>query len=283
MKQKKYFITYGSQSFSLQKKHLTHLANSIDYFDHVVGFGPDDLSIDFKNKYKHYLDIYKGGGYWIWKCEILRMVLNEIKEGDLVVYSSAGSSFNPNGKAKLEDYVNKLNESNKLSLRFSLENHPEKNWTTKEIFEYFDLSVESQIANSNQLIANHFIVKKNNDAVSLFNEFNELLEEDSSLITFKYDKKNQIPTFIENRNDQSIFSVLNKIYGAYIIPTDETYYPIGDENQYNYPFLSVRKRNYSNYQRIKFYLNYFNNINKPIYFERNPDIIERIFYKLFKK
>tara|TARA_B100000902_G_C27258043_1_gene889067 strand:+ start:303 stop:1154 length:852 start_codon:yes stop_codon:yes gene_type:complete len=283
MKQKKYFITYGSQSFSLQKKHLTHLANSIDYFDHVVGFGPDDLSIDFKNKYKHYLDIYKGGGYWIWKCEILRMILNEIKEGDLVVYSSAGSSFNPNGKAKLEDYVNKLNESNKLSLRFSLENHPEKNWTTKEIFEYFDLSVESQIANSNQLIANHFIVKKNNDAVSLFNEFNELLEEDSSLITFKYDKKNQIPTFIENRNDQSIFSVLNKIYGAYIIPTDETYYPIGDENQYNYPFLSVRKRNYSNYQRIKFYLNYFNNINKPIYFERNPDIIERIFYKLFKK
>ena len=283
MKQKKYFITYGSKPFSLQKKHLTHLANSIDYFDHVIGFGPDDLSTDFKNKYKHYLDIYKGGGYWIWKCEILRMILNEMKEDDLVVYSSAGSSFNPNGKAKLEDYVNKLNNSNKLSLRFSLENHPEKNWTIKEIFEYFGLSVESEIANSNQLIANHFIVKKNNDAISLFNEFNELLEKDSSLITFKYDKKNQIPTFMENRNDQSIFSVLNKIYGAYIIPSDETYYPIGDENQYNYPFLSVRKRNYSNYQRIKFYLNYFNNINKPIYFERNPDIIERIIYKLFKK
>jgi len=282
VKQKKIFVTYGSDSFSLQKKHLKNLAITSGIFDEVIAFSPADLPASFKTKYRNYLNVYRGGGYWIWKSEIMRMVLSQLNENDLIVYSSSGSSFNKNGLDKFKEYINLLNESNKISLRFAAANHIEKNWTTKEIFNYFNLGLDSKIANSDQLIANHFILKKNKDSIELFEKFNQLLEKDSKLITHHYDKFNQIDTFCENRNDQSIFSVLNKIYGAFIIPRDETFYSAGDPEQYNFPFLSVRKRQYTIYQKIKFYLNYKQNINSPIFFEDNRDLLQRFVYKIFK-
>ena len=282
MNQKKIFVTYGSQSFSLQKKHLKNLAITSGIFDEVISFGPADLPERFKKKYNNYLNVYRGGGYWIWKSEIMRMVLSQVNNEDLIVYSSAGSSFNMNGLDKFNEYINLLSDSGKISLRFSLENHIEKNWTTKEIFNYFNLSRDSKIANSEQLTANHFIIKKNKDSIELFEKFNQLLETDPKLITHHYDSFDQLDTFCENRNDQSIFSVLNKIYGAFIIPRDETYYSPGDPEQYKFPFLSVRQRKYTIYQKMKFYLRYKNNIRTPIFFEDNRDLLQRFVYKIFK-
>lgn len=282
MKQKKIFVTYGSESFTLQRKHLKNLAINSELFDDVIAFGPNDLSNNFKAKYREYLNVYRGGGYWIWKPEIIKMVLNQINENDLIIYSSAGSSLNKHAKNKFNEYINLLNQSEQISLRFSLNNHKERDWTIKEIFNYFNLGLDSKIANSDQLIANHFILKKNKISIELFEKFNELLDYNPKLITHHYDKINQIETFRENRNDQSIFSVLNKMYGACIIPNDETYFEDGDSRQYNYPFLSVRKRKYTLYQKFKFYINYNKNMNKPIFFEDSRDFFQKFLYKIFK-
>ena len=134
------------------------------------------------------------------------------------------------------------NDSGKISLRFSLENHIEKNWTTKEIFNYFNLSTDSKIANSDQLSANHFIIKKNKDSIELFEKFNQLLETDSKLITHHYDSFDQLDTFCENRNDQSIFSVLNK-FMEHLLSLEMRLIIHRNPEQYKFPFLSVRQEN----------------------------------------
>ena len=58
--------------------------------------------------------------------------------------------------------------------------------------------------------------KKNKTNIDFFQEYKKLLKSDQNLITDFY-TKNQYKTFITNRHDQSIFSLLGKTYNSYIL------------------------------------------------------------------
>ena len=73
-----YFLTYGDQKFYISKKHLISLAKKSELFDHLLSFGPKDLSAQFKKQYKKILQNSRGGGFWIWKHHIISNLLNEI-------------------------------------------------------------------------------------------------------------------------------------------------------------------------------------------------------------
>ena len=238
------------------------------------------MSTLFREKHSDLLEVEKGGGYWIWKYEIIRNLLKEINSRDIIFYSSAGSSFNINGLERLKEYVEIINESSSGNLRFEV---PviEKNWTNKKIFEFFDVQNNSEILNSKMLAANHFGLAKNETSEMIFNEFHRLIESDKKLITFEYDNLEQINTFQENRNDQSILSVLSKIHGSEKI-SDETYFQNCPDLQYDFPFLAVRKRKYSLKQKIIFFARFKKNFNKPIYFNPRKSLFSRLVYKIKK-
>ena len=69
------------------------------------------------------------------------------------------------------------------------------------------------------------------------------------------------------RHDQSILSLMGKIYGSIIIP-DETYFHENPKDQYEYPILTVRDGNYNFWQKIKYYILYFQNNKKNYIFWR---------------
>ena len=140
----------------------------------------------------------------------------------------------------------------------------EKNWTSKELFEYFNIDKDSEIRKSPQLLGGHLIFQNNRHSSEIFEEFFKLLDYDRMLITDHY-KKNQIDTFIENRHDQSIFSLLSKTLGGVIIK-NETFFKKNSITQQNFPFLSVRNYGHGKKDRLKFYINYKNCKNTPIYF-----------------
>jgi len=283
--QKKYFITYGTNEFNIQKRNLLYLAKKSRNFDKCIGFSQKSIDRSFYKEFFEILNLKRGGGYWLWKFFIIKKLLNEINENDIVVYSDAGSSFNPKGMNRLNEYFEMLNDDPSGNLRFQME-FKEKYWTNKEVFNYFDISLNSSIANSGQLIATHMIFKKNINSVHIFNEFEKLLKFDSNLITDFY-SENQIDGFNEHRHDQSILSILSKINGG-IILKDETYFEKNPDEQFKFPFLAVRKRNYSSWQKLKFYLLYPIYLGKTIYFGKNlyfyqkPSLIKRIKYKFFK-
>ena len=79
---KTYFLAYVDNGFYLSKKHLVYLAESSGLFNEVVSLGPQDLNQRFRKKYKNILNKSKGGGYWIWKHEIISNLLNEINKED---------------------------------------------------------------------------------------------------------------------------------------------------------------------------------------------------------
>jgi len=284
--QKKYFITYGTNEFNVQKRNLLHLAKKSGEFTYCIGFNRNDIDNDFYNKYKTILDGEVGGGYYLYKLNMVQKVMKNMKENDILVYSDAGSSLNLRGINRLREYFELLNADKNGNLRFQME-LKEKYFTVKEIFNYFNLSTDSEIGNSGILVGGHFLLKKNKNSVNMFKEFENIVNFDKNLITNYYDEKGQIEGFKRNSWDQSITSILSKVYGG-IILKDETYFQDNEEAQFSYPFLAVRKRSYPNWNKFKFYILYPLNRNKTTYFGgkkhwyQKPSYYKRLIYKFSK-
>ena len=285
IKQKKYFITYHNSNYYIQSKHLTNLVKQGGHFDKVINFNKSMLDSNFKEKFNEILKLKKGGGYWIWKINIIEQVMKELNEGDILVYSDAGSTYNNLGSKRLNEYFSILNSSNSGNLRFKLK-FIEREWTTQEIFEYFKIDLNSEFALSNQMVGGHLLFKKNKNSLKIINEFNNLINFNPKLITDFYNT-NQSKYFKNNRHDQSIWSLLSKIYGCEILE-DETFFELDSPQQFKYPFLAVRNR-LKRWQKVKFILNYKNNLSNKLYFEEpkyfynKPTIYERIKFKLNEK
>ena len=54
----------------------------------------DALDDEFVNKYLNILKHERGGGYWLWKINIINKTLKEMKDNDILLYMDAGSSLN---------------------------------------------------------------------------------------------------------------------------------------------------------------------------------------------
>ncbi len=266
-KQKLYFITYGSNDFRIAKRHLLKLANDSGLFEESVGFGVKDLSQEFQNKFNEILTFKRGGGYWIWKHEIINSFLNQIDYGDIVIYSDAGSTFNIRGVKRLFEYIEMLNDSDYGAFIIDNESQNlEYQWTINELFEYFKIDKNSSEYSSVQKEATHLIFKKNDHSMTFLNKYKKVLDYDPWLITDKYNQVNQINNFVENRWDQSIFSLLGKTLGCVSIK-NETHFKSKPKEQYDYPFLAVRKHGHGIKDSAKFLINYKKQYDKPAYFE----------------
>jgi hypothetical protein len=267
-KQKIYFLTYGdSRKYSISKKHLISLAKESKFFENEISLSRLDLDTDFKQKYSDILSSPKGGGYWIWKHRIIMNLLNNLEENDIIFYTDAGSSFNYHAKKKFFEYINMLNESEFGNLRFEIgSSYIEKDWTTKELFDYFNINLNNKIATSPQLVGGHLFFKKCEHTHNFFEEFQKLLDFDEFLITDKYNNTTQINTFKENRHDQSIMSLISKKYGGEVLES-QTYFNDDLNNQSDFPILSVRNYGHGLKDRLKYALNIGDIQKTPKYFE----------------
>lgn len=237
---KTHFITYGNENFKNSKVRICKEANLFGVFDSIRSYGPEDLDQSFVEKFKDVLKLKRGSGYWIWKWNIIEKKMKEIDDGDFLVYLDAGSTVNYNGKQRFMDYLKLLENSEYGFLSFQLP-HSEKKWTTKQIFDYFDIDIDSEIAISGQLLATVLIIKKNLHSVKIISECLKCIEYDQLLVTDYYSKQESY--FEENRHDQSILSVVRKIHGSLVISEDETYIvPFGGKESMKYPFWATRIR-----------------------------------------
>lgn len=277
-KYSKHFITYGNNKYNIQKKRLAYEAKSMKIFNSINLYSDKLLSRDFKESFNEILKQSKGGGFWIWKSYIILDMLEKTKPGDILLYLDSGSTLNIYGVNRMIEYFEMLNSSTSSFLRFDNQ-QIEKLWTKKEVFDYFQIEIDSKIGNSFQLAGGIMFVKNTKEAKNFFIEFQNSIKRNPELVTDFY-SDNQIMDFQAHRHDQSIFSILGKLYNSLVL-SDETYFEVNSKKQYNYPILVVRDKDYSLWQKFKFYTNYFNNIKKSIYFTNKPPYYKNI--SLYKK
>jgi hypothetical protein len=235
-----HLISYGDEHFAKSKIRLHNQAKALGWFDYITIYEPTDIDSDFKNKFKNILLQPRGGGYWIWKPYIINKHLNKINDNDILIYLDAGCSINPNGQQRFNQYIEMLNQTDEGCISFQLLCQ-EKTYTIKEIFQYFEIEHDNEIANTGQIIGTIQIIKKNSNSIKLVNLWNQTLYDNPLLFTDYYNK-NQELYFKDNRHDQSVFSVIRKKYNS-IVLNDETYFePFGSIESLKYPFWATRYR-----------------------------------------
>ena len=240
MIQKIHLITYADLNFKNGKERLYKQANNTNWFDTITAYGPEDLDKEFKIKFKDVLKQPRIAGYGIWRPYIIKKKIDEIDDGDILIYLDAGCSINVNGKTRFNEYIEMLNNSDEGIISFQMP-HKEKYYTTKEIFNYFDLDMNTDISNSGQILDGILIMKKNENLIKINNTCFKVIYDNPLLFTDYYNN-NQEGYFKDNRHEQSIYSVIRKM-GNPILLGDETWFvPFGNKESQDYPFWATRLR-----------------------------------------
>ena len=85
-------INYANESF--QKAQKLNLETALQWgADKVIGYTPEDMDDEFREKNKEILSAKKGNGYYLWKPYFLNKAYQELKDGDYLIYTDAGSVY----------------------------------------------------------------------------------------------------------------------------------------------------------------------------------------------
>lgn len=237
--EKIHFISYGDKKYKVAKKRIFNQAINTGWFHSVKCYGKEDLTSNFVKEFEKILSMKRGGGYWIWKFDIIINRLQEINNGDFLIYADSGCSINLNGKNRFNEYIEIIKNNKFKIISFQL-THQERIWTTKEIFNSFNIPENHEIETSNQLMATVMIMQKCDAVINIFKDCLEKIRKDHLLITDDYNSK-QKQYFKDNRHDQSIFSVARKVHGTIILPDETWDKNFNSPHMKKFPFLATRK------------------------------------------
>ena len=234
-----HLIIYGNNVFNNSKKRIYKEAINSKFFNTVTIYSPDDLSKEFVDNFSDILNLPRIAGYGIWRPYIIKEKLNKIDDNDYLIYLDAGCTINYSAEKRFYEYIELFDNSEYGIISFQL-SHTERNYTTKEIFEYFSLNMNSKEALDNQFLDGILIMKKNNHLINVIDKWLEVVYNNPLLFT-DYFNNDQNDYFIDNRHEQSILSIIVKLNGS-IILNDETYFENYHKNSIaiNYPFWATR-------------------------------------------
>ncbi len=221
---KKILITYTNHNYYHSCEKLIKSAKKFNDFDEYVTFTPWDIDEGFRKKNHEIFKCQKGDGYWLWKPYIIKKTLERMEEGDILFYMDAGSYF----IHSMEPIIDLFNTTSVMC--FNIIGHLEKKWTKRDCF--IKLNADNpKYYNSIHRLGGFHLWKKNNISKKLVNDW-LIYAQDPHIITDAPSINPNYPEFIENRHDQSIFSLLTKKYN---LPSfrDPSQHGNSDINKYN--------------------------------------------------
>jgi len=230
-----HLITYGNEQYAFQRENFRQSAIVSGFFDKITVFTPEDIDPHFTKQFNQILKFRRGGGYWLWKPYFVQKAMDNTKEGDILIYVDAGCMVNPKGKARFDEYINQVMEDETGTLVFQL-NFKEYEFTKQEVFQYFRATEE--LINAHQHLSGIILFRKCAHSVKIIDKWMQAVYDNAWLFT-DHLWMQQRDGFIENRHDQSILSMLIKIYGAVRIP-DETYFLDFEKEGQRFPFWATR-------------------------------------------
>lgn len=269
MANKKLFLcSFATSDLYRQKKNFIKKAKSLGVYSKIKVFTPEDLSNKIKNRINKRLLAYdlRGYGYYCWKPFIIRRFAKSLPKNSIIQYMDIGSDINKKGLTFLKKYIQIVKKKNFLTFKYfkpknsikklKYQVYREYEYTKADIFDEFGLRLNSSIAKDCQIQSGLFFFindTKSNQILKLWEDKmkNDKLIDDTSSV-----KKNH-KKFIQNRHDQSFFSIICKLYGVFSLSaSQENEFVIKDHKIYwnhliNKPFLVKRIKNRSIFNIIK--------------------------------
>ena len=220
---KNYFLTFGGgpMFFLHAVDRLVAQAKSLNIFDHVYGFKEDDLKADadfWGNQRQFILMNARGFGYWIWKAYLIKKVMDEAQEDDVIVYCDCGNELDLRKKDKIVNLLDIVKKDGLMSTfpgKTDTSMLDEIKWNKRDVLNFFEIYKENPILNTTQRQANPILLCKNAVTESFVNEWNSIGLNNNHYLNDYPSYTDNFPEFIEHRHDQSLFSLLSKKYGIY--------------------------------------------------------------------
>jgi hypothetical protein len=203
---KKYLVTYADTNYQPAQKACSISAKIFGNFDFILEYNPNNLSNEFKSKNEKILNFSRGAGLWIWKPYIIMDALNKLQNGDFLFYCDSGAFFIRKIDHIIKSMVGDIWVQNIPTI--------EEQFTKPDLFYLMELQGE-KYRKTNQIQSGFIGIRKSFQSIMIIKEWLE-----NCLIFERIDPVNRYtkltPNFIENRDDQSIFSLICKKYN--IIP-----------------------------------------------------------------
>ena len=222
----KKIILFAFSSHDLKKSaHRLRLqAIESKYYDEIRILNPENFDENMKKKFAHITSDKnkRGYGYWFWKPLFLQKIMNEINEGDIIHYVDIGCHIQKKN-SRFNEYLKLLEELNTWILPFqyhlnqikyldniSFQKREEFKYTKADLLDYFGSLNNKNITHSPQYWAGSFFLAKKKESENFLNEWTNIFVKKFHLIDDSNSKVKNFKGFIENRHDQSVFSLLCK-------------------------------------------------------------------------
>ena len=218
-----HFITYSDDKFKNSRERICEEAENTKWFSTIKYYTNHDYNLDFYNKNKEILDNKVGGGFWIWKPYFIKKHLDLINDKDYLVYLDSGCTINKDGYKRFKEYLDIVKNHNTGIIAFQYTNNyfTEKVWNTNEIFDYFNVKDNKKITDSFQILGGVQIIQKKQTSVEIINKWYSVITDNINLFTNYYNENQDKSYFKDNRHDQSIQSVIKKLYNCPVISANE--------------------------------------------------------------
>jgi len=207
------FITFGSHSNYMEAgERLCNQAASLKLFNHIKLYTFENLKSDpeFYNKHIDFiLKNKRGFGYWVWKPYLIHKNMQDMKNGDILLYLDCGCELDIRNRTKIAEMLHLVNKYKLITTSTQIE----------FMWNKMDLLLEMQMLQNEPLMTPQ---KQSGASAWLVCDETRKLAKDwydiacSNNYHFIDDTpsiRQNVNGFIEHRHDQSIFSLLVKKYG----------------------------------------------------------------------
>lgn len=210
----KCLITYGNEKFKYAREKFVVKAKDLNIFDNVRAYSEHDVTDELVSTMLFKKE--RGGGYWTWKPDIIYTAMQQMQDGDILVYCDAGCTLQQSREwsriwKKLEKYDIYAQRLFQRTDR----------WTRKNILEMFRCTNGESWEKQYQYLATVIILKITPFTRMFVSEWRHLMVCHQELVgdVTEKEQSNEYKCFVENRHDQAVYSALiykyitnNKIY-----------------------------------------------------------------------
>jgi hypothetical protein len=218
-----HFITFGAgifdnyvhdkpANFYEAGKRLINEAKNLQVFDNTQLYSDADLKDDliFWSQHKDFITNNKiGYGYWIWKSYIIKKTMNNMKDGDILLYADSGCTLRKDKKYMLELFQ----KVRKDKIIGGLTSYSDVRCTKQDLINHLGMENSEKIHTKQRAGGGimFYVCDKTRNLVDLWYNTccNYHMINDS-----KSKEKNHI-SYMFHRHDQSVFSLLTKKYNLF--------------------------------------------------------------------
>jgi len=214
---KKIIISFATNPKWYKSQQLLNNSAKLGGFDGAISYTDKSRNWEFAKKYSD-ITSTRGYGYWQWKPIIILDALNKLNDGDIVGYVDSGNLILNN-----LDYIFKVCNEQEIVLfdnrdgNFEKTTHKNKEWTKGDCFALMDCDSEKYYY-APQVDASYQFYKKSQKTVDFLNQYKDFCSNDNIISDIDNITKNNLPTFIDHRHDQSVLSLMAVKYNIQLLP-----------------------------------------------------------------